>query len=333
MSEPVIRTEGLVKEFPVASKTLGEPRKVLHAVTNVSLSVPKGGIFGIVGESGCGKSTLGRCLLRLETITKGSVFFQGRDITNLSGKDLLPLRKNMQMIFQNPYGSFDPKQKIGAALTEVAAVHKMDAAQAQEKIHNLLEQINLPQDALNRIPSEMSGGQLQRLAIARALLLDPAFIVADEPVSALDVSVQAQILNLLLDLQERHWLTYLVITHDLNVLRYISDRITIMYLGKIVECGPTDVICSDPMHPYTQALMAASPILDPHLRSREKRIMKGEPGSLIDLPKGCNFHPRCPFATTRCENSEPDMRYVASAHRVCCHLADNVAEAYDLNAK
>ena len=150
MSEPVIRTEGLVKEFPVASKTLGEPRKVLHAVTNVSLSVPKGGIFGIVGESGCGKSTLGRCLLRLETITKGSVFFQGRDITNLSGKDLLPLRKNMQMIFQNPYGSFDPKQKIGAALTEVAAVHKMDAAQAQEKIHNLLEQINLPQDALNR---------------------------------------------------------------------------------------------------------------------------------------------------------------------------------------
>ena len=179
MSEPVIRTEGLVKEFPVASKTLGEPRKVLHAVTNVSLSVPKGGIFGIVGESGCGKSTLGRCLLRLETITKGSVFFQGRDITNLSGKDLLPLRKNMQMIFQNPYGSFDPKQKIGAALTEVAAVHKMDAAQAQEKIHNLLEQINLPQDALNRIPSEMSGGQLQRLAIARALLLDPAFIVAD----------------------------------------------------------------------------------------------------------------------------------------------------------
>ena len=180
MSEPVIRTEGLVKEFPVASKTLGEPRKVLHAVTNVSLSVPKGGIFGIVGESGCGKSTLGRCLLRLETITKGSVFFQGRDITNLSGKDLLPLRKNMQMIFQNPYGSFDPKQKIGAALTEVAAVHKMDAAQAQEKIHNLLEQINLPQDALNHIPSEMSGGQLQRLAIARALLLDPAFIVADE---------------------------------------------------------------------------------------------------------------------------------------------------------
>ncbi|MBR5791911.1 MAG: ABC transporter ATP-binding protein, partial [Ruminiclostridium sp.] len=214
MSEPVIRAEHLVKEFPIASKKLGEPKKVLHAVSDVSISVPKGSIFGIVGESGCGKSTLGRSLLRLETITGGKVYFQGRDITDLSGKDLLPLRRDMQMIFQNPYASFNPKQKIGSALREVAKVHKIPANEAEEKIKHLLQEINLPEDTLNRIPSEMSGGQLQRLAIARALLLDPAFIVADEPVSALDVSVQAQILNLMMDLREKFSLTMLFISHE-----------------------------------------------------------------------------------------------------------------------
>ena len=304
MSEPVIRTEGLVKEFPVASKTLGEPRKVLHAVTNVSLSVPKGGIFGIVGESGCGKSTLGRCLLRLETITKGSVFFQGRDITNLSGKDLLPLRKNMQMIFQNPYGSFDPKQKIGAALTEVAAVHKMDAAQAQEKIHNLLEQINLPQDALNRIPSEMSGGQLQRLAIARALLLDPAFIVADEPVSALDVSVQAQILNLLMDLREAFSLTMLFISHEMTVVRHLCDQVAVMYLGTVVEQADSEELFRNLLHPYTQSLMSAIPTLDPD-HKKQRIVLQGDIPSAIDLPKGCPFADRCPQCQTQCKESRP----------------------------
>ncbi len=319
MSEPVIRTEGLVKEFPVASKTLGEPRKVLHAVTNVSLSVPKGGIFGIVGESGCGKSTLGRCLLRLETITKGSVFFQGRDITNLSGKDLLPLRKNMQMIFQNPYGSFDPKQKIGAALTEVATVHKMDAAQAQEKIHNLLEQINLPQDALNRIPSEMSGGQLQRLAIARALLLDPAFIVADEPVSALDVSVQAQILNLLMDLRETFSLTMLFISHEMTVVRHLCDQVAVMYLGTVVEQADSEELFRNLLHPYTQSLMSAIPTLDPD-HKKQRIVLQGDIPSAIDLPKGCPFADRCPQCQTQCKESRPPLRDVGGGHLVACHL-------------
>lgn len=319
MSEPVIRTEGLVKEFPVASKTLGEPRKVLHAVTNVSLSVPKGGIFGIVGESGCGKSTLGRCLLRLETITKGSVFFQGRDITNLSGKDLLPLRKNMQMIFQNPYGSFDPKQKIGAALTEVATVHKMDAAQAQERIHNLLEQINLPQDALNRIPSEMSGGQLQRLAIARALLLDPAFIVADEPVSALDVSVQAQILNLLMDLRETFSLTMLFISHEMTVVRHLCDQVAVMYLGTVVEQADSEELFRNLLHPYTQSLMSAIPTLDPD-HKKQRIVLQGDIPSAIDLPKGCPFADRCPQCQAQCKESRPPLRNVGGGHLVACHL-------------
>ena len=209
MAEPVIQAQDVVKHFPVASGQLGKAPKILHAVNGVSLTVKKGEIFGIVGESGCGKSTLGRCLLRLEDITGGTVCFQGEDITHYSGSKLMPLRRNMQMIFQNPYASFDPKQRIGSALMEVAAVHKLPAKQAQEKILSLLHAINLPEDTLLRIPSEMSGGQLQRLAIARALLLDPAFIVADEPVSALDVSVQAQILNLLLELRETFSLTML----------------------------------------------------------------------------------------------------------------------------
>ena len=285
MSEPVIRTEGLVKEFPVASKTLGEPRKVLHAVTNVSLSVPKGGIFGIVGESGCGKSTLGRCLLRLETITKGSVFFQGRDITNLSGKDLLPLRKNMQMIFQNPYGSFDPKQKIGAALTEVAAIHKMD----------------------------------QRLAIARALLLDPAFIVADEPVSALDVSVQAQILNLLMDLRETFSLTMLFISHEMTVVRHLCDQVAVMYLGTVVEQADSEELFRNLLHPYTQSLMSAIPTLDPD-HKKQRIVLQGDIPSAIDLPKGCPFADRCPQCQTQCKESRPPLRDVGGGHLVACHL-------------
>ena len=237
MAEPVIRAEGLVKEFPVAAKKTGEAKKVLHAVGGVSLSVPEGSIFGVVGESGCGKSTLGRCLLRLETVTAGRVWFRGKDITGLSGRDILPLRRDMQMIFQNPYASFNPKQRIGSALREVARVHKMPDGEAREKILDLLDAVNLPEDALARIPGELSGGQLQRLAIARALLLDPAFIVADEPVSALDVSVQAQILNLLMELREKFSLTMLFISHEMTVVRHLCDRVAVMYLGAVVEQG------------------------------------------------------------------------------------------------
>jgi len=319
MSEPVIRAEHLVKEFPIASKKLGEPKKVLHAVSDVSLSVPKGSIFGIVGESGCGKSTLGRSLLRLETITGGKVYFQGQDITDLSGKDLLPLRRNMQMIFQNPYASFNPKQKIGSALREVAKVHKMPADEAEEKIRNLLHEINLPEDTLHRIPSEMSGGQLQRLAIARALLLDPAFIVADEPVSALDVSVQAQILNLMMDLREKFSLTMLFISHEMTVVRHLCDQVAVMYLGTVVEQAESEELFNNLLHPYTQTLMSAIPTLDPE-HKKQRIVLQGDLPSAIDVPPGCPFADRCPKCQPQCRESRPQLKDVGNNHLVACHL-------------
>ena len=319
MSEPVIRAEHLVKEFPIASKKLGEPKKVLHAVSDVSLSVPKGSIFGIVGESGCGKSTLGRSLLRLETITGGKVYFQGQDITDLSGKDLLPLRRNMQMIFQNPYASFNPTQKIGSALREVAKVHKMPAEEAEEKIRNLLHEINLPEDTLHRIPSEMSGGQLQRLAIARALLLDPAFIVADEPVSALDVSVQAQILNLMMDLREKFSLTMLFISHEMTVVRHLCDQVAVMYLGTVVEQAESEELFNNLLHPYTQTLMSAIPTLDPE-HKKQRIVLQGDLPSAIDVPPGCPFADRCPKCQPQCRESRPQLKDVGNNHLVACHL-------------
>ena len=313
MSQPVIRVENLVKEFPVAGK------KTLHAVNGVSLAVPKGAIFGIVGESGCGKSTLGRCMLRLETITGGKVTFQGKDITGLSGRDLLPLRRNMQMIFQNPYGSFNPKQKIGSALREVAQVHKMPAREAEEKIKYLLHEINLPEDALLRIPSEMSGGQLQRLAIARALLLDPAFIVADEPVSALDVSVQAQILNLMMDLREKFSLTMLFISHEMTVVRHLCDQVAVMYLGNVVEMAESEELFQNLLHPYTQSLMSAIPTMDPD-HKKQRIVLQGDIPSAIDLPAGCPFADRCPQCQAQCREGKPELRDVGNGHMVACHL-------------
>ena len=318
MSETVIQAVDLVKNFPVASKKLGEKPKALHAVGGVTLSISKGEIFGVVGESGCGKSTLGRCLLRLETITGGQVLFQGQDITQLSGKSLKPLRRNMQMIFQNPYASFNPKQKIGAALREVAKVHGVPADQAETKIKGLLKEVNLPEDALNRIPSEMSGGQLQRLAIARALLLDPAFIVADEPVSALDVSVQAQILNLLMDLREKFSLTMLFISHEMTVVRHLCDRVAVMYLGTVVEQAETEELFGNLLHPYTQALMSAIPTLDPD-HKKNRIVLEGDIPSAIDLPSGCPFADRCVRCSEECRASRPPLRDVGGGHLVACH--------------
>ncbi|NLT40343.1 MAG: ATP-binding cassette domain-containing protein [Clostridiales bacterium] len=317
MNTPVIQTEKLVKEFPIASKALREKKKLLHAVNDVSISVPKGGIFGVVGESGCGKSTLGRCLLRLETITGGSVRFQGRDITALSGKNLLPLRRKMQMIFQNPYSSFNPKQKIGSALAEVCKVHKIP--QAQENISQLLSDINLTEDVLHRAPGELSGGQLQRLAIARALLLAPDFIVADEPVSALDVSVQAQILNLLMDLREKFSLTMLFISHEMTVVRHLCDTVAVMYLGTVVEQAETDELFRNLLHPYTQTLLSAVPSMDPE-RKKQRIILKGDPPSAIDMPAGCPFSGRCPRYQPLCSGSRPPLRDVGNGHLVACHL-------------
>ena len=319
MAEPVVRAEALVKEFPVASGALRGPKKVLHALNGVSLSVEEGEIFGVVGESGCGKSTLGRCLLRLETVTGGSVFFRGEDITGWSGARLLPLRRNMQMIFQNPYASFDPKQRIGPALREAARVHRMDAAGAEERIRSLLRDVNLPEDALHRVPSEMSGGQLQRLAIARALLLSPAFIVADEPVSALDVSVQAQILNLMLELREKFSLTMLFISHEMSVVRHICDRVAVMYLGTVVEEAETGELFENLLHPYSQSLMSSIPTLDPAQR-KQRAVLEGDIPSAIDLPPGCPFADRCPRCEARCREARPALRDVGNGHLAACHL-------------
>jgi oligopeptide/dipeptide ABC transporter ATP-binding protein len=315
----VVQAENLTKQFPVASKRLGEKPRVLHAVDGVSLSIPKGGIFGVVGESGCGKSTLGRCLLRMETITGGSVSFQGRDITNLSGRSLKSLRRDMQMIFQNPYASFDPKQKIGSAFREAARVHEMPREKAEVRIRDLLREVNLPEDALNRIPSEMSGGQLQRLAIARALLLDPSFIVADEPVSALDVSVQAQILNLMMDLRNKFSLTMLFISHEMSVVRHLCDQVAVMYLGMVVEQAETEELFSRLLHPYTQALMSAIPTLDPDHKSR-RIVLQGDIPSPIDLPAGCPFADRCSRCAPQCREARPALRDRGGGHLVACHL-------------
>ena len=319
MAEPIVQAKGVVKHFPVSSNLLGKPTKVLHAVNGVSITVEKGQIFGVVGESGCGKSTLGRCLLRLETLTGGTVCFQGEDISEYSGSKLLPLRRNMQMIFQNPYASFNPKQRIGSALAEVAKVHKLSGQAAQEKILSLLQAINLPEDALYRVPSELSGGQLQRLAIARALLLDPAFIVADEPVSALDVSVQAQILNLMLELREKFSLTMLFISHEMTVVRHLCDQVAVMYLGTVVEQAETEELFQRLLHPYTQALMSAVPGLDPD-HKRQRVILQGDLPSAIDLPTGCPFADRCPQCAPQCRESRPPLRDVGGGHLVACHL-------------
>ncbi|MDF2838310.1 MAG: oppF [Evtepia sp.] len=319
MIEMMVEANNLYKSFPVPSRTLREKAKVLQAVGGVSLSIPKGSIFGVVGESGCGKSTLGRCLLRMESITSGSLTFQGQDITSLSGKELKPIRRHMQMIFQNPYASFNPKQRIGSALHEVAKVHQIPMQEAEDKINHLLKEINLPDDTLHRVPSEMSGGQLQRLAIARALLLTPDFIVADEPVSALDVSVQAQILNLLMDLRQKFSLTMLFISHEMTVVRYLCDQVAVMYLGMVVEQAETEELFKNLLHPYTQTLMSAVPSIDPD-EKMERVILQGDLPSAIDLPKGCPFAPRCIYCSERCKEERPELREVVAGHKVACHL-------------
>ncbi len=309
----------LKKTFPIPSRKLGEKAKTLTAVGGVSLRIAKGSIFGIAGESGCGKSTLGRCLLRMEEISAGQLFFRGEEITNLAGGQLKTLRRHMQMIFQNPYGSFNPKQTIGAALSEVTRVHRIARREAGALVNDLLLETNLSLDVLNRMPSELSGGQLQRLAIVRALLLSPDFIVADEPVSALDVSVQAQILNLLNELREGRALTMLFISHELTVMRYLCDEIAVMYLGTIVEQAPTEQLFSQLLHPYTQALMSAVPTIDPDTKM-ERVILQGDLPSAIDLPGGCPFAPRCIYCEARCEAERPPLRDVGGGHLVACHL-------------
>ena len=322
--ELLLEVRHLVKHFPVGGGFLGGHRGLVRAVDDVSFAIRRGETLGLVGESGCGKTTTGRAILQLERPTSGQVLFEGRDLTKLDETGLRDMRRRMQVIFQDPYSSLNPRMTVGQMLTEPLAVHGIvrDATARAARVRDLLERVGLsPQHSL-RYPHELSGGQRQRVGIARALAMEPTLIVCDEPVSALDVSIQAQIINLLEDLQQELGLTYLFIAHDLAVVRHISDRIAVMYLGKIVEIAERRALYENPQHPYTRALLAAVPIPDPAVEAqRERIVLGGEVPSSLDPPTGCVFHPRCPIAVDRCPREVPELREVRPDHRAACILA------------
>ena len=317
---PLVETRGLGKVFDLPRDGFG-PRPRLRAVDDVSLSIAPGEVLGLVGESGSGKSTIGRLVLRLIEPSSGSVAFDGRDITRMPASQLRPLRRSMQMVFQDPYASLNPRRNIGNAIAEVLALHGIGAAaERRERVAALLTQVGLSAEDAARRPREFSGGQRQRIAIARALAVGPRFLVADEPVSALDVSVQAQIVNLLQDLQERNGFSYLFIAHDLAVVRHIADRVMVMYLGRVVETGPKERVYAAPHHPYTQALLSAVPEPDPDA-PRRRIVLSGDVPSPMAVPPGCAFSSRCPIAQEICRRSRPPLAQVGTGHAVACHFA------------
>jgi len=321
-STVILQVQNLVKHFPILggsvfAKSIGAVR----AVDGVSFTVHQGETFGLVGESGCGKTTIGRCILQLERPTAGQVVFAGQELTGLPEARLRVMRRQMQVIFQDPYSSLNPRMTVGQMLAEPLQVHGIvpRRAERRRRVAELLSEVGLPSALSERYPHELSGGQRQRVGIARALAMQPAFIVCDEPVSALDVSIQAQIMNLLDDLQERYGLTYLFVAHDLSVVRHISDRVAVMYLGKLVELADWQHLYEEPLHPYTKALLAAVPIPDPEVEAhRERIILRGEVPSPSNPPAGCVFHPRCPLAIAECSHIVPEFREVKPGHWAAC---------------
>ncbi|MFG2163357.1 ABC transporter ATP-binding protein [Micromonospora chersina] len=327
---PLVELRDVKVHFPIKSGVLFD-RTVgyVYAVDGVSLSINKGETYGLVGESGCGKSTLGRGLLRLVEPTDGEIVFDGTDIRALKGESMRRMRRRIQMIFQDPLSSLDPRQSVESLLVEGLKAHGLakDKAATAKRLREALAAVGLPASALSKYPHEFSGGQRQRIGIARALVLDPDLIVADEPVSALDVSIQAQVINLLEELQNEHGLTYLIIAHDLAVVRHIADTVGVMYLGGLVEEASSDDLYREPMHPYTRALMSAVPVPDPQVEDRRERILlAGDLPSPTNPPAGCRFHTRCPWAQpTRCVDERPALREVLGGHRVACHYAEDIA--------
>ena len=321
---PLLEAVDLTKHFPLGRRSLfSREVPTLQAVDGVSLQVQPGETLGLVGETGCGKSTLARCMTRLYDVTGGQVLFQGQDISTLSRRQMRPLRREMQMIFQDPYGSLNPRRRVGSIIGDAFAIHSIDdGAGRKRRVQELMELVGLNPENYNRFPADFSGGQRQRIGVARALALRPKLIVCDEPVSALDVSIQAQVLNLLTDLQKEFQLTYLFISHDLSVVRHVSDRIAVMYLGKIVEIAPSEEIFDSTRHPYTRALLSALPLADPDTAdSRERIVLVGDLPSAANPPSGCRFHPRCPKAQKDCVEVDPPLDPALEdgpEHRTAC---------------
>jgi oligopeptide/dipeptide ABC transporter ATP-binding protein len=321
-SEPLVQVRDLVKHFPITKGILFQHRiGAIQAVDGVNLEVRRGEALGIVGETGCGKSTTARLIMRLLDATSGEVRFEGQDITRLKGQSLKATRRQMQMIFQDPYSSLNPRKTVGSIIAEPFAIHRLERDRAKRKrtVEELMATVGLSPEHYNRYPHEFSGGQLQRIGVARALALKPKLLIADEPVSALDVSIQAQVLNLLRDMQRQFGLTLVFIAHDLSVVRHMCDRVAVMYLGKIVEIGPGDALYDFPRHPYTGALLAAVPIADPSASPSERRLLSGDVPSPANPPSACRFHTRCPKVKERCTIEEPLLEEKGSGTQVACH--------------
>lgn len=323
MSEVLLKIENLVKHFPITGGILGRQVASVKSVSDVSFEIKKGETLGLVGESGCGKSTLAKCIVRLENPTSGRIHFRNQDITHIQGEELRKIRRKIQMIFQDPFSSLNPRMTIGSILEEPLIIHNIfsSAKDRKDRIHQLCELVGIRKDSLNRYPHEFSGGQRQRVGIARALAVEPELILCDEPVSALDVSIQAQVINLLMELQQKLGITYIFIAHDLKVVEHVSTRVAVMYLGKIVEMAEADELYLNPQHPYTKALMSAIPIPDP--RAKENRtILTGDVPSPINPPAGCFFNPRCPRVVDSCRVAYPPEKTTAPQHVVSCTQLD-----------